>query len=397
MRSRNRFAASEVMSILCLVMGLLLAGQPAAAQEPIRIGALLALSGPDASIGTPAQLVTRMVVDKINKEGGINDRPIQLVLGDTQGDPSRTVMEAGRLVEQEKVIALIGPTSTDTGMAVKPYIEETAEVPVLMIAEWDSMIAGEKCGSSLWTFKIPHRTSVAVSKVYGYLKAENLSRIAVLTASDGFGKEGFLWLERLVGDFGLTISARESFNVTDTDMTPQLMKVRESGAQALICWATGPSGAAVAKNLRRLSLKIPLIQCHRQSNPHYIELAGDAAEGSIMPSTKLMVVDQLPENDPQKAVIRDFLNLYEGTSQYHKEYPPDTHSGYAWDAVYLLANAIREGGTDPAGIRNTIEQTKGYVGVSGIYNLAPGDHNGLGTDSLVMVRVEKGKWVLLQD
>ena len=167
-------------------------------------------------------------------------------------------------------------------------------------------------------------------------------------------------------------------------------------AQALICWTIGPAGARVAKNVRQLGLQMPLYQCHGQPDPKYIELAGEAAEGSIMPSTKLMVVDQLPESDPQKAVIKDFLVLYKDVYQYDKQYPINTHSGYAWDAIYLLANAMRQVGTEPEALRSAIEQTKGYVGISGIYNLTPEDHNGLGTDSLVMVKVEKGKWVLLQ-
>jgi len=397
MKSRTRFIVPKVVRALVLFAGLILAVQTVSAQEPIRIGAFFALSGPAASIGTPTKLVAQMVVEKINKEGGIDQRPIQLVFGDTESDPTKALMEAKRLVEKEKVIAIIGPTRTDTGMAVKPYIEDTAKIPILMTVGGDPVIAGGKFGPFHWTFKTPQRTSVAVSKVYGYLKSKNLSKIALLTASDGFGKDGLLWLNQLVADYGLTITAKESFNVTDTDMTPQLVKIRESGAQALICWTIGPAGALVAKNVKQLALPIPLVQCHGQPDPKYIELAGDAAEGSIMPSTKLMVADQLPESDPQKAVIREFLSLYEGTYQYQKQYPVNTHSGYAWDAVYLLANAVRQAGTDPAKMRDVIEQTRGYVGISGIYNLTAQDHNGLGTDSLVMVRVEKGKWVLLQD
>jgi branched-chain amino acid transport system substrate-binding protein len=179
-------------------------------------------------------------------------------------------------------------------------------------------------------------------------------------------------------------------------MTPQLLKIRESGAQALICWTIGPAGARVAKNAKQLALTMPLYQCHGQPDPKYIELAGDASEGSIMPSTKLMVFDQLPDSDPQKAVINDFLQLYKDVYHYDAQYPINTHSGYAWDAIFILANAMRQVGTEPEALRNAIEQTKGYVGISGIYNLTPDDHNGLGVDSLVMVKVEKGKWVLLQ-
>ena len=152
----------------------------------------------------------------------------------------------------------------------------------------------------------------------------------------------------------------------------------------------------MAKNVKQLALSIPLLQCHGQPDPKYIELAGDAAEGSIMPATKLMVVDQLPDSDPQKAVIQDFIKLYTETYHYDAQYPINTHSGYAWDAVYLLANAIKKVGTEPEPLRKTIEETKGYVGVSGVFNLTPEDHNGLGMDSLVMVKVEKGKWILLK-
>ena len=113
-----------------------------------------------------------------------------------------------------------------------------------------------------------------------------------------------------------------------------------------------------------------------------------------MPATKVMVVDQLPDSDPQKPVIKEFIRLYRDEYHFDKQYPINTHSGYAWDAISIVANAVKKAGTDPAKLREAIEQTKDYIGVSGIYNLTPEDHNGLGTDSMVMVKVENGKWVL---
>ncbi len=366
------------------------------ASEPVKIGAFFALSGPASSIGTPTKLVAQMVVDKINKEGGIKGNPLELVVGDTESDPTKALMEAKRLIEKGKAAALIGPTRTDEGMAVKPYIEDSAHIPIVMTIGGDPVIAGGKFGPFTWTFKTPQRTSIAAKKTFDYIRSQKLTKIALLTATDGFGKDGLTWLEQLAPEYGLDIVAREAFSVSDTDMTPQILKIKSSGAQALVCWTIGPAGARVAKNVKQLGLAIPLIQCHGQPDPKYIELAGDAAEGSIMPSTKLMVVDQLPDTDPQKAVIMEFIKLYNDVYHFDRQYPINTHSGYAWDAIYLVANAMRQAGTDPEQLRNAIEHTKGYVGVSGIFNLTPEDHNGLGTDSLVMVKVEKGKWVLLK-
>ena len=389
-----------IATLSCLVLSVLffstMGTVAVRAEEPIKIGAFFALSGPAASIGTPTKLVAQMVVDKINKDGGINKRPLEMATGDTESDPTKALMEAKRLVEKDKVVALIGPTRTDEGLAAKPYLEETAHLPIIMTIGGDPVISGGKFGPFRWTFKTPQRTSVAVKKLYGYLKDQKQVKVALLTATDGFGKDGLNSLEQIAPEFGVQIAIKEAFSVTDTDMTPQLLKIRESGAQALICWTIGPAGARVAKNVRQLGLQMPLYQCHGQPDPKYIELAGDAAEGSIMPSTKLMVVDQLPDSDPQKAVIKEFMTLYKDVYHYDQQYPINTHSGYAWDAIYLLANAMRQVGTEPEALRGAIEQTKGYVGISGIYSLTPEDHNGLGTDSLVMVKVEKGKWVLLQ-
>jgi len=395
MKSRHRSGISSLSAILALVAVSFLCSAQCRAENPIKIGAFFALSGPAASIGTPTKLVAQMVVDKINKDGGINKQPFELAVGDTESDPTKALMQAKRLVENDKVVALIGPTRTDEGMAAKPYIEDTAHLPIVMTIGGDPVILGGKFGSFHWTFKAPQRTAVAVRKIYEYLKSQKQTRVALLTASDGFGKDGLSSLEQLAAEYGMEIAAKEAFAVTDTDMTPQLLKIKGSGAQALICWTIGPAGARVAKNVKQLAIAMPLVQCHGQPDPKYVELAGDAADGSIMPSTKLMVADQLPDSDPQKAVIRDFIDLYTNVYHYDKQYPINTHSGYAWDAIYLLANAMRQVGTNPEALRAAIEQTKGYVGVSGIYNLTPEDHNGLGLDSLVMVKVEKGKWVLL--
>jgi branched-chain amino acid transport system substrate-binding protein len=365
---------------------------PAKDKEPIKIGAFFALSGPAASIGTPTKLVAEMVVDKINKEGGINGRPLELIIGDTESDPAKAASIAKKFIHQDKVAAIIGPTRTDSGMAVKKIVEE-AGMPTFMTVGGDPVImGGEKLGSFKYVFKSPQRSSIAVKRLFSFLKSKEIKTIGLITATDGFGKDGLQWLEKLAPEYGLEIVAKESFGPQDTDMTAQLTKIKNAKPQAIICWTIGPAGAIVSKNKAQLGIDIPLFQCHGLPDPKYIELAGKASEGDRMPATKLMVVEELSDKDPQKKVIQEFVKLYKD-SGYDKQFPINTHSGYAWDAIMIVADGMKKAGTDPNKLRDAIEQTKGYVGVSGIYNITAEDHNGLAEDSMVIVEVKDGKFV----
>jgi branched-chain amino acid transport system substrate-binding protein len=368
---------------------------PGQAAEPIKLGAFFALSGPAAHIGTPTKLVAEMVVAKINKEGGINGRQIELVMGDTESDPAKAATIAKKFIHSDKVAAIIGPTTTAEGMNVKKIVEE-AGVPTFMCVGGDPVImGGEKLGSFNYVFKSPQRSSTAVKKLFGYLKDKKLSKVGLLTASDAFGKDGLVWLEKLAPDFGITFVAKESFGPADTDMTAQLTKIKNAQPQAIVVWTIGPAGPIIAKNKAQLGINLPLFQCHGQPDPKYIEIAGKASEGDRMPSTKLMAAGQLPDNDPQKKVIQEFIKLYT-EAKYDKQFPINTHSGYAWDAVYIVTNAMKTAGTDSKALREAIEKTKGYVGVSGVYNLTPEDHNGLDVDSMVIVQVKDGKFALAE-
>jgi len=371
------------------------AAAAAAAGEPIKLGAFFALSGPAGHIGLPTKLVAQMVTDKINKEGGINGRPLQLIIGDTESDPGKAAVIAKKFIFSDKVAAIIGPTSTGEGMSAKKIVEE-AKIPTFMTVGGDPVIMGGKFGPYTHVFKSPQRSSVAVKKLFGYLKAKGMTRVALFTNSDGFGKDGLGWLEQGAPEFGISFVAKESFGPSDTDMTAQLTKIKNAGPSAIVVWTVGPVGSIVAKNRAQLGIDIPLFQCHGQPDPTYIELAGKAAEGDRMPSTKLMVANALPDADPQKPVIRDFIRLYTDVYKFDKQFPINTHSGYAWDAITIVASAMRKAGTEAKALRAAIEATAGYVGVSGVYRLTPEDHNGLGVDSLVMVQVKNGKFVLAE-
>jgi branched-chain amino acid transport system substrate-binding protein len=390
MRGMGRLAA------IAVAMMLVMAGGSAFAVDTIKIGAFFDLSGPAAFIGTPTKLVADMVVDKINKEGGVNGKKIELIVGDTEGDPAKAVNIAKKFIYKDKVAAIIGPTRTGTGMAVKKIIQG-GKIPAFMTVGGDPVImGGEKLGPFDWVFKSPQRSSVAVKRLYMYMKDKGLTKIALLTASDGFGKDGAGWLTKLAPEFGISVVAQEAFGAKDTDMTTQLTNAKNAGPQAIVVWTIGPAGAIVSKNKAQLGIDLPLFQCHGLPDPKYIELAGSACEGDRMPATKLMVVDQLPDSDAQKPVIQEFVRLY--TEQYHfdKQFPINTHSGYAWDAIMIVADAMKKVGTDADALRSAIEQTKGHVGVSGVYNLTPEDHNGLGVDSMVIVQVKDGRFVMAE-
>jgi branched-chain amino acid transport system substrate-binding protein len=377
----------------CLI-GLVFLTTPAWAADTIKLGAFFDLSGRAAFIGTPTKLVAEMVVDKINAEGGINGKQLELTIADTEADPAKAASIAKKFIYKDNVVAIIGPTLTGTGMNVKKVVDR-GETPIFMTVGGDPVIMGGKFGPYKWVFKSPQRSSTAVERMFIYLQEKGLTRVALLTASDNFGKDGARWMDKLAPKYGIEIVARESFGTRDTDMTAQLTNIKNSNPEAIIAWTIGPAGSIIAKNKTQLSIALPLFQCHGLPDPKYIELAGSASEGDRMPATKLMVVDQLPDSDPQKAVIQEFIKLYREKG-YHRTFPINTHSGYAWDAIMMVTNAIRKVGTDPAALRSEIENTKNYVGISGTYNLTAEDHNGLDVDSMVMVQVKDGRFVLAE-
>ena len=388
MKRMNRLAAVAVALMLVF------SGGSAAAKDTIKIGTFFDLSGPAAFIGTPTKLVANMVVDKINKEGGVNGKHIELVIGDTEGDPAKAVNIVKKFIYKDNVAAIIGPTRTGTGMAVKKIIHG-GKVPTFMTVGGDPVImGGPKLGPFDWVFKSPQRSSVAVKRLYMYLKNKGLTKIALLTASDGFGKDGVRWLTKLAPEYGIDVVAQEAFGPKDTDMTAQLTNAKNAGPQALVVWTIGPAGAIVSKNKAQLGIDLPLFQCHGLPDPKYIELAGKASDGDRMPATKLMIADTLPDTDPQKPIIEEFIRLYTDVYGYDKQFPINTHSGYAWDAIMMVANAMKTSGTNASDLRAAIEQTKGYVGISGVYNITSEDHNGLDVDSMVIVQVKDGKFVM---
>lgn len=358
----------------------------ASGADTIKIGGLFDLSGKAQAIGVSTKDVAEMIVDRLNKEGGLKGAKIELVIADTQSEPSQAVVALKRIVSRDKVVAVIGPTTTGAAMACLSTIEQ-AGIPMVACVGGDAPVNPAR----KWVFKTPQRTSTAVERLFTHLRQQGLTKIGVLAASDKFGQEGEAYLKSLAPKFGLSILAQESFDPNDVDMTVQLTKVAAAKPTAVVVWTIGPAGAIIARNARQAGLAMPLFQCHGQPDPNYLKLAGESANGTAMPSTKLMAGEQLPATDPQRRAVLDFIRAYNSRGLKNLS----THSGYAWDAVQIVAKALEQAGTEPNALRAAIEGTKNYIGVSGVYTLSPEDHCGLGTDSLVIVKVEDGKWKLV--
>ncbi|MBI4803832.1 MAG: ABC transporter substrate-binding protein [Desulfovibrio sp.] len=381
------------LRILLTVLVLISLACKAFAADPILIGGIFAESGPTAEIGTATRLVAEMALKEINDKGGVMGRPLKLIAYDTQSTPEVALRMARQLVESDKVLALIGPTSTGEGMAVKKYTEEQ-KVPAIMTVGGDAIVAGGKYGPFTWTFKVPQRTNTAVEKIFAHLKAKGLTKVALLTAKDPFGQDGLEALKTLAAKHGMTIVAEEGIDSKGADFSAEAFKVAMAKPQAVVIWTIGPAAAIAAKNLSELPGDKPVVvESHGIAGPNFLKLAGAGAEGVLMPATKLMVAQGLAASDPQKAVIESFVKNYEGAGLQSK-FPMNTHSGYAADALTLLVEGLKKAGkAEQAELREALENLKGVVAISGVYNVTPEDHNGLATDSLVMVQVKGGKFV----
>jgi len=367
----------------------LLGSAQAADKEPYRIGALFAVTGPASFLGEPERNTAEMVKDIINASGGINGHPIELIVYDTEANATKTVVAAKKLINRDRVLAIIGPSTSGTSMAVVPIVNK-AEVP--MISCGASLKIGAPVEKRKWVFKVVPGDDLAVRLMYDYMKKQGIKKAAVMSVSTGYGMSGREQLKKLAPEYGIEIVADETYGPKESDLTAQLTKVRGTGAEAIINWSIGPPQIVVTRNWKQLGISIPLYQSYGFGSKRNIKLAGGAAEGVICPVSRIVIADRLPAEDPHSPVVKRYKSLYE--KQFNKEV--SVFGGHAWDAMFQLADALKAVGPDRARIRDYLETLQGFVGNNSIFNRSPKDHVGLGKDAYVMVVVKDSDWVILK-
>jgi branched-chain amino acid transport system substrate-binding protein len=377
----------QKLAVAGVLLGMVLAAPLGHAQEPIRIGSFLAVTGPAAFLGDPEKKTLELYVERINAEGGVLGRPLGLVVYDTGMEAKNAVTFAKRLIENDQVDAIIGGTTTGETMAVVGLVEE-AELPFISLAGASVVVEPVK----KWVFKTPHTDAMAIGKVYEDLKKEGRTTLGLIAGSGGFDQSCVANAEALAPEHGIEIKASETYGAGDTDVTPQLTRIKGAGVEAVLFCGFGAPSTIVTRNYAQLGIEAPLYHNHGSCSKQFIDGAGEAAEGVRMPCAALLVADQLPADDPQKAVATAYAETYQAATGE----PVSTFGGHAYDALLLLVDAIeRAGTTEPAAVRDALETTENLVGVDGIFTMSPEDHMGLGLESFKMLEVADGDWRLL--
>ncbi len=380
----------RILLLLCLCVIMLFSASTLYANpKEYHVGCAFAVTGKASWLGEPERNTVEMIAKEINAAGGINGHQLVLHIEDTQGDNTRAVNAVKKLIKKNKVCAIIGPSRSGTSMASIPVATQS-KIPMLSCAS--AAVITSPAQERKWIFKVGPDDSDAARNIFQHMKDTGIKQIGIVTGTTGFGAAGREQLKKLAVDYGIEIIADETYSPADTDMTAQLISIRKSGAQAVINWSIVPAQSIVSKNMKQLKMTIPLYQSHGFANVKYAEAAGDSAEGCIFPAGRIMAVDTLADDHPQKAVLAAYKKAYESAYNEHVS----TFGGHAYDALWLVINALKKVGDDPAMIRDELEKTT-FIGVGGVFEYSPENHCGLDKDDFAILTVKEGKFVVLKD
>ena len=365
---------------------------PAFAADSYKVGAVFSVTGRASFLGDPEKKTAVMLADEINKAGGINGKKLELIVYDDEGDATKTNLAVKKLITQDKVCVVIGPSLSGNSLAVVPLAEQY-KTPLISAAASYKIVTDDAGKQRPWVFKVPQSDSMAAEAIFDHMKQKGIKKIAIITGTTGFGKSGQSELVRLAPQYGIEIVANESYGPQDTDMTAQLTKIKGLAPQAIVNWSIGPTQVTVLRNYRDLGMRgeIVFYQSHGFGSKKNIELAAGAAEGVYTPLGACATPDALPANHPQKKVAMEYNQSY--TALFNE--PVSTFGGHAWDSLMLAVDALKAVGCDRAKIRDYLETRKGFVGQHGVFSFSPGDHNGLvWQDAFNMIVVKNGDWAM---
>lgn len=352
---------------------------------PIKIGAVLDITGAGASLGVPERKTLEMLAKQVNADGGIDGRKVELIIEDNQSTEDAAAKAATKLVTEEDVDILLGASRTGPSLAMRP-IAESNKVPMVSLAANEKIVTDSK-----WVYKTAQNDSVVLENIVDLAAEKGWKTLSLIRDASAFGEGIQEMLAKLGKPKGIKIVTTEKFAPDASDFTAQMVKVRNARADVNLIWGIPPAAALAQKAYAQLSLDAPVIQSHGIGNQVFLDTAGKSADGLFAPLGRLVVADQLPQDDPQKPVIEKFVKEY--TDAYDEK--PSTFAGHAYDAFTISMQAIDKVGTDPEKVRDYLENLDGFVGITGVFNFSADDHSGLDKTALAIVTVKGGAWNLV--
>jgi len=383
MKCAQWFAVAMLTSVLS-AGGAAWAAANAEAAGPIKVGCIFSVTGPASFLGAPEKKTVEMLAEKINAAGGVLGRKIQLIVKDSEGSPEKTTSFARQLIDEDGVLAILGPSTSGESLAIKGICQEAKTILL-------SCAAAEKIVDPVapYVFKSAPSDGYAAQWIFRTMKELGIKRIGVLVSNDGFGLAGRDQLAKFGPQNSIEIAASEVYDKATTDLTGALNKIKGQNVQAVVNWSIVPAQALVAKNMKQLDFDVPLFQSHGFGNIKYVQAGGAAANGTIFPAGRLLVAELLPDSNPQKKLLVEYKKEYE--ERFHED--ASTFGGHAYDALLILVEGIKKAGsTDPAKVRDAIENLQGVAGIGGIFNFSKTDHNGLDMNCFEMQTVKDGKF-----
>ena len=361
-----------------------------AVSAEIKIGAILSLTGPAASLGIPE----KNTIDILPKK--IGDEDVSYIILDDASDPSAAVRAAKKLMDEDKVDIILGPSITPTSLAV---IEAVAANQTAMIsAAGSAVIASPVEGNKQWAFKITPEEPTMAAYVFKQIENDGGKKIAFIGFNDAFGDSFIGAFKKVAEKRGLEVVADERFNSKDTSVTAQALAVLSAEPDAVIIGASGTPGVAPILELRNVGYDGPIYMNQGMANPDVLRVGKDGLEGVMFAVPPALIAEQLADDNPIKAEALKFVTAYEG------EYGPDSRSLFGatiWDAYLITANAVpaalekAKPGTPEfrTALRDAIEETKELIGAQAVFNLSKTNHNGTDLRAETLVRIKGGKWV----
>ena len=383
--ARRLLCPVVVLAVAAACAGL---GAAAQAAEPIRIGCSGPFTGGSAPMGISMRDGVKLAVAEINSAGGVLGRPLQLVERDDEAKNERGVQITQELINNEHVIADLGFINTGVALAAQRFYEE-AKIPVI-----NNVATGSKITHQFEAPEFPDnyvfRSSASDGIQSGMIVDEavvrrKFTKVAILADSTNYGQLGRQDLERALEKRGVKPVAEEKFNIKDVDMTSQLLKAKQAGAEAILTYAIGPELAQIANGMEKLGWKVPMIGSWTLSMANFIDNAGKNGDGARMPQTFI----QEGDTPKRKAFIAAYQKAYK-----IDRIPSPVSAAQGYDSVYLLAAAIRQAGsTDGTKIREALENLNTKVeGVIKTYDhpYTHDDHEAIKPGDAVIGEVQGG-------